>query len=126
MAKKEDFIRCTTHTEDDGVVVFSDEKKGTAIALKLPHGGVVDLRDNPPFLQMVPCPYCGSDNPNKHVGYLHVDHTMGCASPAVKAAVRENIRRARRGKYMSVGSPSLVDYRWGEINVILPYKREGT
>lgn len=83
MAKKnkapqeEDFVRVTMHTESDGVVAYIDAK-GTVLAYKLPKTGTVaDLRVDPKFLAISPCPYCGAVNNRGHILSQHTDPFLG-------------------------------------------------
>jgi hypothetical protein len=75
-AKPETFVRVTTRTEEDGITVFTDPN-GFDVAWKLPRGGVVDLRTEPPYLSMSPCPYCGAVNDVGHFPAGHVHPYLG-------------------------------------------------
>lgn len=44
---------------------------------KFENSDVIDLRPNPPFLPMSPCPYCNALHDRGHDPLSHVDHRFG-------------------------------------------------
>lgn len=80
MAKKkpeDNFVRVTMHVEEDGVVAYKD-CHGVTLAYKFPKTGTVaDIRPNPPFLAMSPCPDCGVENDRGHNPLQHTDPFIG-------------------------------------------------
>lgn len=71
------FTKCTTRNDPDGVTTFLDAN-GNEVALVLPFTGrVVDMRENPPYLSMSPCPYCGCENDRGHNPLKHTDPFLG-------------------------------------------------
>lgn len=72
----------------DGCVVFYDWD-GKAVALRLPgsNGTVVDLREEPPFTELSPCPYCYSSN-HRHVLSFHIDHSLGVVNETETSGTR--------------------------------------
>jgi hypothetical protein len=73
-------LKCEVSVDEDGMMSFSSD--GKVVALRLPSGRVVDLRPDPPFVAIVPCPYCiaihSADSKGKdHVPECHIDPSLG-------------------------------------------------
>jgi hypothetical protein len=83
-------LRCNIITNEVGVKQFvpfamEDDKKATLIddgvvAFNVfPNGEKLDMRNAPPFLTIIPCPHCGSENEHKHDPLKHVNEKLGIA-----------------------------------------------
>jgi len=93
-------LRCKVHVNEVGVKQFvpfalEDDKKATLIndgvvAFNVfPKGDKIDMRTNPPFVQILPCPFCGSENANKHDPLSHVDSRLGTSEAEVQKLAKE-------------------------------------
>ena len=74
--------------DEDGMLIFSDEKTNVKIALRLPSGRVVDLRLDPTFVAITPCPYCIATNGTEKKGQehdplCHIDPSLGSLGEAL-------------------------------------------
>ena len=72
--------KCEVATDAEGMMTFS--AKGKKVALRMPSGRVVDLRLDPPFVSISPCPWCvgihGLDSSGKeHDALSHIDPDLG-------------------------------------------------
>lgn len=54
-----------------GAIFFQRLETRENIALKLPSGIVLDLREQPLYLVMTPCPACGAVNDKDHTPLYH-------------------------------------------------------
>jgi len=81
-------LRCKIITDADGTKQFlplAIEEETKAMLVKdnkpvfsiSPSGDKNDLRTKPPFISILPCPYCGTDNDRKHDPLAHVDNKFG-------------------------------------------------
>ena len=62
----------------DGVRYWRDAS-GQTLASRDGTGFVTDHRQRPPFVQILPCPYCGVETDRGHESLLHVDRRLGVA-----------------------------------------------
>jgi hypothetical protein len=53
------------------------EQGREAIFMMFGTGEKADLRKVPPFIQILPCPYCGVTEDRGHHALSHVDHRLG-------------------------------------------------
>jgi hypothetical protein len=116
MAKdRKHFVR---RCDPDGCIVWLDDK-GQEVAIKLPMGGVADLRVKPPYVAILPCPYCGatSESVNSHISTLHLgfrgsaipeegeeyirvtDVYQHLSAPISRPELENRIRKARKKRY---------------------------
>lgn len=58
--------KCATLINDN-VVVFNI----------FPKGDKIDMRENPPFHQIIPCPHCGIREDSKHDPLKHTNPKLG-------------------------------------------------
>jgi hypothetical protein len=93
-------LRCQVITNELGVKQFisfaiEEGKNSTLIDNDavdfnvFPNGEKNDLRTKPPFHQIIPCPYCGTDNDRKHDSIKHVDPKLGAPEVQVTRLARE-------------------------------------
>lgn len=65
------------------VAYFDANNRQVAVVFRRPmekkfcYSDVIDLRFNPPFLSMSPCPFCGTHNDRGHEPLMHVDVRFG-------------------------------------------------
>lgn len=66
--------------EYDGSISYYDWEDPTKLLVKVAPGceyhDVHDLRE-PPFIQILPCPYCGVLEDKDHDSKLHINHKLG-------------------------------------------------
>jgi hypothetical protein len=80
---KKNTLTVVPRLDDDGVTTFLAD--GKEVAFKMPWAGTVaDCRLQPPFVNMIPCPFCGTNNNAEHVAEKHVDHFLGESFPFVE------------------------------------------
>jgi hypothetical protein len=81
-------LRCNIVTNEVGVKQYvpfamEDDKKaalindGVVAFNVFPNDDKVDMRNAPPFLTIIPCPYCGSESEHKHEPLKHVNEKVG-------------------------------------------------
>lgn len=71
--------RCQLRAEP-GCAVWTDRATGAEVALVVEDGAtrrVFDLREQPPFLQLLPCPYCDVAEDAGHLSAPHVNPRLG-------------------------------------------------
>lgn len=71
-------VQCAVINERYCMVWLDD---GVRVAYRMVGGStVVDERKEPPFYQILPCPYCGIEEGNDHDPLKHVDARLGRAN----------------------------------------------
>lgn len=76
-------VKCEVVIDEDGMMTFSSS--GKKVALVLPSGKVVDLRCDPPFNAMYPCPWCArkhglNSKGADHDPLCHIDPSLGVSN----------------------------------------------
>ena len=78
---KQKVQRCNIKFGTDGDISYTDIHSGELCAFVPASCEYVDdKRTKPPFLQIIPCPYCGviyETGEGGHDNLLHVDHRLG-------------------------------------------------
>ena len=105
-------LRCRVVINEVGVKQYvpyalEDDKKATIISDGVvafnvfPNGDKVDMRTNPPFVQILPCPYCDSEHENKHEPLKHVNPKLGIPNEEVERVAKErNITTSQASKWL--------------------------
>jgi hypothetical protein len=71
-----------------------------------PKGDKIDLRSKPPFLSIIPCPYCGTENDRKHDPLQHVNPKFGTPEEEVKALAKD------------IANEYGIENQWGDLTVL--------
>lgn len=71
-----------------------------------PKGDKIDLRSRPPFLSIIPCPYCGTENDRKHEPTKHTNSKFGTPEAEVKALAQ------------TIAKEFGIENQWGDLTVL--------
>jgi hypothetical protein len=44
---------------------------------------IMDMRSGGPFLQLIPCPYCGTEKDSQHDPIKHINHSLGISEEKI-------------------------------------------
>ncbi len=53
-----------------------------------PNGAKIDMRSKAPFLEILPCPYCGCESPREHDLSKHIDAKLGAPTEDVETLAK--------------------------------------
>lgn len=90
--------------EDDVKATFIDDN--VPVFNIFPKGDKIDLRSRPPFHQIIPCPYCGTENDRKHDLSHHTNPKLGTPEDQVKGLAKE------------IAEEYGIDNQWGDLTVL--------